>query len=48
MNSNNQKQEHWIKNYTAAFTAVCFMVYSLHLYYGKSFVYSGESLSGMD
>lgn len=36
----------WIKCYTIMFAVLALLVYSLHILYGKSFVYSGSSLSG--
>lgn len=46
MNEGNQRREHWIGSYTAVFAVVCLMVYSLQIYYGKSLVFSTDSLSG--
>lgn len=36
----------WLGRYTVIFSIVCLLVYLLQIYYGKSFVYSEESLSG--
>ena len=34
----------WIKKYIFVFLFVCLAVYSLQIYYGKSFIYTGKGL----
>ena len=42
MNKKNQ----WLSKYTITFLCTSILVYSLQIYYGKSFVFSQEELSG--
>lgn len=36
----------WLMKYSVTFILLCLLVYSLQIFYGKSFVYTGDSLSG--
>lgn len=36
----------WLMKYSVTFIILCLLVYSLQIFYGKSFVYTGDSLSG--
>lgn len=43
---NAGKETAWIKSYTLMFAVLSLAVYSLHILYGKSLIYSGTDLSG--
>lgn len=40
------KKAQWLGRYTVIFLCTCVLVYSLHIYYGKSLVFSEEGLCG--
>lgn len=40
------KSSPWLTQYSITFFITCLLAYSLHIYYGKSFIYSEESLAG--
>lgn len=40
------RKTHWLVKYTIIFCITCLLVYSLQIYYGKSFLYSVVDLSG--
>ena len=42
----SSRNDCWIKKYTLVFISVCLVVFSLQIYYGKSFVYTGQGLDG--
>lgn len=45
-NGRTDKTLHWVTQYTIIFFITCLLVYSLQIYYGKSFIFADEGLTG--
>ncbi len=45
-NKRTHKTLHWTVQYTIVFFITCLLVYSLQIYYGKSFIFADEGLTG--